>query len=64
MIEKMMPKVSQKFLTEILTNLFQSLANDIRQTETGIMLFGYKPERGSADLMTDMTKLFLDIARK
>ena len=25
------------------------------------MLFGYKPERGSADLMTDMMKLSLDI---
>ena len=69
MIEKMMPKVSQKFLTEILTNLFQSLANDIRQTETGIMLFVYKPKGGSDDLMTeikqkvliDMMKLSLDI---
>jgi hypothetical protein len=59
LIEKMMPKVSQKFSKEILTNHFQSLANDIRQTETGIMLFGYKPDGGSDDLMTEIKQKVL-----
>ena len=57
-IDDITEKMSAKFSKQIQTTHFQNLANDIRQTENGLMLFGYTPN-GGPDLAAEIKQKIL-----
>ena len=57
-IDEIADKLSNRFSKEIQTTHFKNLVNEIRQTETGLMIFGYKPE-GGPNLVSEMKQKFL-----
>ena len=56
--QKLLPKISKNFEKELNSSHIQNLVHEIRKTESGAMLFGYKPE-GGPDLVAEIREKIL-----
>ena len=52
-VKEIVEQVSSKFSKEINTTHFKNLVNEIKETESSLMIFGYKPQ-GGPDLGADV----------
>ena len=57
--DEIVSKVTEKFSKEINTNHFNNLANEIKQTETSLIIFGYKVAGGYTNLEAEIKQIIL-----